>query len=484
MYESHLLTLADTPGIASQSSSTILIVDDDAIGREMLAALLAPQGYRLIFATDGAEALAKAASLLPDLILLDAMMPKIDGFEVCYRLRTDPMLREVPVIMLTALDNRESRLQAIEAGADDFISKPFDRIELQARVYTITRLNRYRRLMTERAKFARMIELAPDGMLIVDSNGVILLANSAMGQLLGVRQANDLYGTSLADYIIPDQRSECSNQLQQVSLDPTTVARFETMLICQNGTRLPVEMHAGSLDWDGQPAAQIVARDITQRKQAELLEEERHHIAYELHDGLAQIVTSTHQHLQTFASRYHPRAPQARSELERAMDLARRAVQEVRRVIGGLRPTVLDDFGIAAALQMHVAALRAEGWQITYRETIGEERLPPAIETVIFRVALEALTNIRKHAQTTRAHIELERHPNELRLEVQDWGQGFDTTIQRKSTSIGEHIGLRGMRERIAILGGQWSIESTPSQGTCVTATVPLSPITTKENHQ
>jgi PAS domain S-box-containing protein len=280
MYESHLLTLADTPGIASQSSSTILIVDDDAIGREMLAALLAPQGYRLIFATDGAEALAKAASLLPDLILLDAMMPKIDGFEVCYRLRTDPMLREVPVIMLTALDNRESRLQAIEAGADDFISKPFDRIELQARVYTITRLNRYRRLMTERAKFARMIELAPDGMLIVDSNGVILLANSAMGQLLGVRQANDLYGTSLADYIIPDQRSECSNQLQQVSLDPTTVARFETMLICQNGTRLPVEMHAGSLDWDGQPAAQIVARDITQRKQAELLEEERHHIAY------------------------------------------------------------------------------------------------------------------------------------------------------------------------------------------------------------
>jgi len=90
MYESHLLTLADTPGIASQSSSTILIVDDDAIGREMLAALLAPQGYRLIFATDGAEALAKAASLLPDLILLDAMMPKIDGFEVCYRLRTDP----------------------------------------------------------------------------------------------------------------------------------------------------------------------------------------------------------------------------------------------------------------------------------------------------------------------------------------------------------------------------------------------------------
>ncbi len=134
MHESHMSTLTETLAPTAPTPSTILIVDDDPIGREMLAVLLAPEGYRLIFAIDGAEALSQAALLLPDLILLDAMMPKMDGFEVCRRLRTDPLLGEVPVIMLTALDNRESRLQAIEAGADDFISKPFDRIELQARV--------------------------------------------------------------------------------------------------------------------------------------------------------------------------------------------------------------------------------------------------------------------------------------------------------------------------------------------------------------
>src|SRR5215475_3413973 len=105
--------------------NTILIVDDEPLGRETLTALLQPQGYQLRFAANGPEALAQAAACPPDLILLDVMMPGMDGFEVCRRLRADPLLREAPVIMLTALDDRVSRLQGIEAGADDFVSKPF-----------------------------------------------------------------------------------------------------------------------------------------------------------------------------------------------------------------------------------------------------------------------------------------------------------------------------------------------------------------------
>jgi signal transduction histidine kinase len=132
------------------SPGTILIVDDEARGRETLEALLASQGYHLLFACNGIEALALAASARPDLIMLDVMMPDMDGFEVCQRLRADPLLAEVPVLLVTALDDRDSRLQGIEVGADDFISKPFDRIELRMRVHTIVRLNRYGRLLAER----------------------------------------------------------------------------------------------------------------------------------------------------------------------------------------------------------------------------------------------------------------------------------------------------------------------------------------------
>jgi signal transduction histidine kinase len=139
-----------------------------------------------------------------------------------------------------------------------------------------------------------------------------------------------------------------------------------------------------------------------------------------------------------------------------------------------LRPTALDDFGLAAALQMHVDSLRAEGWEIAYQETLADERLPQSIETVIFRVAQEALTNVRKHARTTRVRLELQRREHSLRLLVRDWGRGFDPAAPSAVPKPGERIGLRGMRERIALLGGQWSIESRPEGGTIVIAEVPL----------
>jgi putative two-component system response regulator len=131
-------------------SSTILIVDDDAAGRQTLEAILDGQGYRLEMAENGVQALEKARQILPDVILLDVMMPGMDGFEVCQRIRNEPLLAEIPIIMLTALDDRKSLLDGLESGADDYITKPYDRHELRARLIGITRLNRYRKLLDER----------------------------------------------------------------------------------------------------------------------------------------------------------------------------------------------------------------------------------------------------------------------------------------------------------------------------------------------
>src|SRR5256885_3650387 len=102
--------------------------------------------------------------------------------------------------------------------------------------------------------------------------------------------------------------------------------------------------------------------DILERKRAKLLEEERHRVAYNLHDGLAQVAASAHQHLQAFASHYHPRSPQARQELSQALELAQLSVREARRLIAGLQPTALDDFGLATALRLQAEALRNECW--------------------------------------------------------------------------------------------------------------------------
>jgi putative two-component system response regulator len=133
-------------------TSLVLIVDDEYIGRETLQSVLEGEGYELEMAENGFQAIEKAKQLLPDVILLDVMMPGMTGFEVCQRIRSDPQIAEIPIIILTALDDRESLLNALKAGADDFISKPFDRFELRARLLGITRLNRYQKLLQERAK--------------------------------------------------------------------------------------------------------------------------------------------------------------------------------------------------------------------------------------------------------------------------------------------------------------------------------------------
>lgn len=135
--------------------STILIVDDEYSGRETLQSVLEGEGYNLVMAENGPQALAKAKSILPDVILLDVMMPGMTGFEVCERIRNDPQVAEIPIIILTALDDRESLLTGLKAGADDFISKPFDRFELRARLIGITRLNRYQKLLEEREKLQK-----------------------------------------------------------------------------------------------------------------------------------------------------------------------------------------------------------------------------------------------------------------------------------------------------------------------------------------
>jgi len=141
----------------TEQKSVILIVDDRASARATLIDALEAEGYELHEAGGGPEALEKAAALMPDVILLDVMMPGMDGLEVCRRLRAAPDLAEVPVLMVTALEDRGSRLHGLDAGADDFISKPFDRAELRARVRTVTRLNRYRKLRDEHAKLGRAL---------------------------------------------------------------------------------------------------------------------------------------------------------------------------------------------------------------------------------------------------------------------------------------------------------------------------------------
>jgi len=135
-----------------KAKPVILVVDDQTQNNDLLEAYLVPEGYEIIKATSGAEALEKLAGNQNDLILLDVMMPGMDGFEVTRRIRQDQKNKLMPIILVTALKETEDRIQGIKAGCDDYISKPFDKMELLARIQSLLKVKAYNDLMSNYRK--------------------------------------------------------------------------------------------------------------------------------------------------------------------------------------------------------------------------------------------------------------------------------------------------------------------------------------------
>ncbi len=304
------------------------------------------------------------------------------------------------------------------------------------------------------------------------------------------------FGVILLDLSLPD-----SSGLETVSRMRSAAPRTPIVVLSgRDDEEIALEaVQRGAQDYliKGQSDSNLIARsilysierkktqeDLRQReKQLQELvgklitaqEEERRRVAYEVHDGLTQIAIAAHQHLQAFAEDHPPGSIVEEGELDRAVQLAHRTVGEARRIIAGLRPTALDDFGLAVAIGQDLEALHQDGFGVGFDRDLGEERLPTEVETTLYRVAQEALTNARKHARAERVEVSLRKSGGRVRLEVRDTGRGFDPEAVPEASGSGERVGLASMRERVSRLGGDLKLTSVPGRGTSVVAEVPLS---------
>ena len=349
-----------------------------------------------------------------------------------------------------------------------------------------------------RVQLAAIVESSEDAIIGKTLEGVITSWNRGAQKLYGY-SAQEAVGRSIKILAPPELSDEISEILAKLKRGEA-IEHYETVRVSKDGRRLDVSLAISPItDSAGNvTGASTIARDITERKRTEeelaerrrqlkelvgkLLtaqEEERRKIAFEIHDGLTQMAIGLHQRLQAFADDHPPGSEVGEGELDRPLALAQETVRESRRVIEGLRPSALDDFGLTIALRMWVEELeKSEGLQVGYEDDLGEERLPAEAETTLYRVAQEALTNISKHARTKKAYLTLERlEPGKVCLQVSDEGRGFDPLAKAqvgRGGGPGERMGLTSMQERVSLLGGELRIRSRPGSGTSVIAEVPL----------
>lgn len=206
------------------------------------------------------------------------------------------------------------------------------------------------------------------------------------------------------------------------------------------------------------------------RELLDLQERERKLVAYEIHDGLAQKLAGALLRLQSISP--VPDGPFKKNYdlFQSGLDLLAQSMDETRRLISGLRPPILDESGIVAAVDYLVCEqLQQFNTEIVFKHRLSCDRLAPLLETALFRIIQEALTNACRHSRTKKICVSLNEEKSRIRLIVQDWGIGFDP----KNVPC-DRYGLRGINERVRLLGGQVNIESLPDRGTCITVVLPF----------
>ena len=372
--------------------SKVLIIDDEEITRNTFSEVLRQYHFSTFEACDGRSGISMLEREMPDAVLLDLMMPGMDGIETMQEMRKiDP---DVPIIFVTGHGDIPSAVEAVKMGAYDFIVKPPDYRML---VHAIDRAVAQLRLKKESA---------------------------ALGaQLLETEAANRELKREIT------KRKEMEGALQRYALEMKNLS-----------SRL-----------------------------VDIQETERRHVARELHDEIGQALTGLNFSLEELDGLQEK---DVGDKVKKALTLVAELMDRVRDMSLSLRPSMLDDLGLLPTLLWHFRKYTAQtNIHVTFKHSGVDGRFEPEVETAVYRVVQEALTNVARHASTDKAEVLLMFENDALEIYVQDSGKGFDPGA---ASARGDTAGLSGMRERAELLGGRMTIESAPGAGTSLTVRIPL----------
>ncbi len=331
-----------------------------------------------------------------------------------------------------------------------------------------------------------IVETEPECVTVVASNGNILQMNPAGLAMFEADSFAKVGGKSVFPFIAPEHVAAFQAFFRGICGGNRASLEFE--IVGLKGTRRWVESHAVPIaDEAGASCVLAVMRDLTERKQAEkalrrlsarllqLQDEERRRIARELHDAIGQNLAALVMNLTSARKSADKRNPKGRKALSGSLAVAERCLKEMRTLSYLLHPPLLDEDGLASALAWYIKGFaERSGIKVVLKVPPNFGRLPQDVETTLFRVVQEGLTNIHRHSKSPIAGIRLSRRPTGVKLEITDKGQGMPTKAlhsgNQKSGQFG--VGIMGMSERASQLGGRLEIDSS-RRGTTVRVVIP-----------
>jgi len=499
----------------------ILVIDDNRLILKLIFVILNIDfpDYQVMLSQSGIEGIEIAQRELPDTILLDILMPEMDGYEVCNILKNNESTRHIPILLVSTLSEMSYRIKGLNAGADAFISKPFDRAELKAQINVMLRIKFAEDLLRKRnenleilikmqtAEFQNIEEryLKVSGYALeyfweVDQSGQFTYVSPVIVKILGFDSEEIVGLKSLFDFCSYNGNTETKELLADIFARRENFTENEILCSHKNGEKVWLTISGFPiLDGNNNFAGYIgVNHDITRRREAEEAnkkhlekineyqkklknlyyeltvaeEKERRKIAEYLHDGLGQTISIASIKLSSIARGELP--PAVKKTLEESSELLREAIGETRELVYDLSPPILYELGLIAAIKWKLEQVEKKFGVVTvfqsYENSIG---LVTDIKVLLFRIVCELLNNAIKHSGADLIKVEIQKNLKNITIMVIDDGNGFDFSQGMNLSDLGG-FGLFSIKERLDSLQGSLLIKSQPSKGTEIIATVPI----------
>lgn len=489
------------PKISDHSliKSKILIIESDEETANLLAEILINENYEIVIRTDPSNIEQIILEHEPDLILLDIMLPKINGLEICKKIRKNENFKTLPVLFVTAKDDISDKIKAFNAGADDYITKPFLVSELLARIQANLRIRKLQKeLILSEERYRLLIENSPDGIILLSNNLELIYRNKKFCELLKGNIIEPITGRVLKSlFPMSDLFYEISLLIDKVKESSSLVTK-EVQMNSSNSRPLHLELLGMPIKFTQKSLPQmyqVIIRDITQRKRIEeaILQTEKINALSILTAGLTHEINNPLTGISN-AIQLLLKGSLSKAKQEELLKLMNNHVERIAKIVKDLKTFSQPNessatiFSITEAIEemINLTKYQIEKNNITLEFIKCEEKLllmgdKYQFQQVILNILLNAIQAIEKKGNIT---IKVSKQDNNAVISIEDTGVGipphqigriFDPFFTTKRDWKGTGLGLAVSYRIIQLFKGTLAVQSTVGVGTCFTITVPLS---------